>query len=688
MNKIWKLCAAGLFLASTSLAASINWDPAQTISGDTDVSTTGAQVFGVSFTTATTGSRTVNGEVFNFYNTGAGRGDATNTANTIININSYMTDTFINPNAGAFGTGVTFNMLSLEYQKVIADALYNSPGSNAITFANLTVGNEYEVQLWVADCRNNLNGTSVLELDGDGTFGSGTMVDFNVANDLSNAQSGTFVADGIGQWITGAFVADSTNQTFRMDGYRADAITNTAVMVALDTKRQLQALQLRITDGASAVITPSATSGYTPLEVEFDGSRSFSSGTITNYSWTFGDGNTANGMLVTNTYTSENDFTASLTVMDDQGNTTSDSVLITVEDEPLVAVATATPTSGIEPLVVAFDGSASTASAGGTISSYSWNFGDGNTDSGAMVSNTYMTNGIYTAELVVNDSNGQSDTNTVSITVTPAPIMVTWGSAQDIVGDSDVSLNGTAVFAAAFRVAGDVTVNGVVFSGGGTAGTMRNSNVYGTNLVYQVGSNADTAFANNTSSFTNLTAAYQNLLKSALYQPPSAGLTETLTLGNLTVGKTYELQLWVNDPRDANVKFAGRTETVDGTTKMFYNAAGSGGEPGQYVTGTFTANWITQDFTLVAAHESNATLASFQLNALQLRDITASDIGDVTIGVSGSDVVLTWESGVICDVWTNADLAFPSWGAAESGVSSPVTNAIGSEPQLFYELRY
>ena len=80
------------------------------------------------------------------------------------------------------------------------------------------------------------------------------------------------------------------------------------------------------------------------------------------------------------------------------------------------AVATADPTSGAAPLVVSFDGSTST-DPDGTIASHSWNFGDGDTDTGATVDHTYDTAGSYTAVLTVTDNRGRTDTAPVSIEV-------------------------------------------------------------------------------------------------------------------------------------------------------------------------------------------------------------------------------------------------------------------------------
>ena len=56
----------------------------------------------------------------------------------------------------------------------------------------------------------------------------------------------------------------------------------------------------------------------------FDASGSFDpDGAITSYGWTFGDGGTATGLTTTHTYTSHGNFTARLTVTDNQGATES-----------------------------------------------------------------------------------------------------------------------------------------------------------------------------------------------------------------------------------------------------------------------------------------------------------------------------------------------------------------------------
>ncbi len=87
---------------------------------------------------------------------------------------------------------------------------------------------------------------------------------------------------------------------------------------------------------------------------------------------------------------------------------------------PPTAVVSASPTSGVAPLEVMFDGTGSYDSDG-TIVSYAWNFGDGTTGSGAAVSHTYDTDGTFTATLTVTDDLGATSSDTVAIVVDPDP---------------------------------------------------------------------------------------------------------------------------------------------------------------------------------------------------------------------------------------------------------------------------
>jgi hypothetical protein len=84
-----------------------------------------------------------------------------------------------------------------------------------------------------------------------------------------------------------------------------------------------------------AVIIAKPVRGYSPLKVNFSGQKSYSkSGRIVSYDWDLGDGDTSTKKNPENTYWSTTyglrNFTATLTVRDDAGNTSSVSTVIEV----------------------------------------------------------------------------------------------------------------------------------------------------------------------------------------------------------------------------------------------------------------------------------------------------------------------------------------------------------------------
>jgi PKD repeat protein len=87
---------------------------------------------------------------------------------------------------------------------------------------------------------------------------------------------------------------------------------------------------------------------------------------------------------------------------------------------PPVAVADSNITSGYAPLTVAFNGSGSTDDDG-TIMTYLWNFGDGNTGSGVTATHTYETDGDFNATLTVTDNRGAQTISTPPITIQVDP---------------------------------------------------------------------------------------------------------------------------------------------------------------------------------------------------------------------------------------------------------------------------
>jgi len=155
--------------------------------------------------------------------------------------------------------------------------------------------------------------------------------------------------------------------------------------------------------------------------LSFDGSGSTDNSKITSYEWAFGDGNTATGKTPSNTYNDPGGYTVELTVTDNAGNTDTNTLSVAVTDvtDP-TANASNSSTAGVVGDPIEFDGTTSTDN--GEITSYEWDFDDGTTDTGEAVSHTFADTGAYEVELRVVDRDGNTDTDTVPVTVDPAAI--------------------------------------------------------------------------------------------------------------------------------------------------------------------------------------------------------------------------------------------------------------------------
>ena len=81
----------------------------------------------------------------------------------------------------------------------------------------------------------------------------------------------------------------------------------------------------------TALESASPTSGTAPLAVSFSATGSSDpDGTIAAYNWNFGDGTTGSGVNASHTYTTSGTFTATLSVTDNSGATSTTSAIITV----------------------------------------------------------------------------------------------------------------------------------------------------------------------------------------------------------------------------------------------------------------------------------------------------------------------------------------------------------------------
>ncbi|MCM2679205.1 glycoside hydrolase family 6 protein [Echinimonas agarilytica] len=106
-----------------------------------------------------------------------------------------------------------------------------------------------------------------------------------------------------------------------------------------------------------------------------------------------------------------------------------------------IAVATSDITSGDAPLSVMFDATGSSDPDGpdGNLT-YSWNFGDGTTASGDMVSHTYNSAGIYLATVTVSDGEKESSAS-ISITAVGNEAPIASASASPVSGSAPLDVD-------------------------------------------------------------------------------------------------------------------------------------------------------------------------------------------------------------------------------------------------------
>lgn len=174
----------------------------------------------------------------------------------------------------------------------------------------------------------------------------------------------------------------------------------------------------------TASFTVAPTEPKTNQSVTFDASASVDpDGTITAYTWEFGDQTTGQNKIVTHVYKTAGTYTVKLTVTDDKGAQSSVTKEITVTEappnEPPFAKFDFTPATATVNESVSFD--ASESRDDGQIVKYQWDFGDGASGEGQQVSHTYKTAGTFTVKLTVTDDRGATNSITRSVIVRNAP---------------------------------------------------------------------------------------------------------------------------------------------------------------------------------------------------------------------------------------------------------------------------
>ena len=161
---------------------------------------------------------------------------------------------------------------------------------------------------------------------------------------------------------------------------------------------------------------PTANFNFTVVcEIDTTSFTDLSTGSVTDWSWNFGDGSPLNTNQNPNYfYGNDGTYSVSLTVTNPANCTNTLTQLVNVSTVPVANFSTGSTCLGSV--------SSFTDLSTGITSAWQWNFGDGTPiDNNQNPTHVYAAIGTYTVELIAMAGNGCSDTISFPITVTPIP---------------------------------------------------------------------------------------------------------------------------------------------------------------------------------------------------------------------------------------------------------------------------
>ena len=193
---------------------------------------------------------------------------------------------------------------------------------------------------------------------------------------------------------------------------------------------------ISVTEGVAAGFSASVTTGTAPLAVDF---TDLSTGSPTSWFWDFGDATTDILQNPSHIYTVAGTYSVMLIATGVCGPDTLIQTDLIVVDAPPAPVAgfSGTPVSGCAPLEVAF-----TDESSGDITSWDWDFGDGNLDTVQNPIHVYATAGLFTVSLTVTGPGG-GDTKVITDYITVEDPVVAAFAPSDTTGMGPLTIDFT-----------------------------------------------------------------------------------------------------------------------------------------------------------------------------------------------------------------------------------------------------
>ncbi|MBA3520973.1 MAG: PKD domain-containing protein, partial [Gemmatimonadales bacterium] len=300
-------------------------------------------------------------------------------------------------------------------------------------------------------------------------------------------------------------------------------------------------------------------------------------GTVTGWSWDFGDGGSSAIRNPSHTYAAEGSYQVTLIATDNDAATGTVTKTVVVTPPAPNTAPEADFSESCTALACSFtDGS---SDEDGSVTGWSWEFGDGGSAGGRSPSHTYADGGEYQVTLIATDNDEAADTVTRTVTVTPPP------PNERPTAEFTASCDGLTCGFTDTSSDGDGSVTGWSWDfGDGGSSTARNpSHTYGSGGAYEVTLTArDDGDATGTVTQTvTVTAPPPNSAPTAAFTESCSGLTCTFTDGSSDGDGTVRGWSWnFGDGGSSTERNPSHTYAADGSFEVTLVATDDDGDTG------------------------------------------------------------------------------------------------------------
>jgi PKD repeat protein len=489
--------------------------------------------------------------------------------------------------------------------------------------------------------------------------------------DTSTASGSATITQWSWNFGTGSSPATSTSHTPSSLSYSSSG--QKTVSLTITDSNGKTSTTTRLVNVGTTTIAPTAEftiSNSNPnvgQSVTFTDVSTDSSGTINQWSWSFGDGTTSTVQNPTHSYTTQGIKTVTLTVTDSLSHTSTATHTIDVNDyAPPLASFTYAPTTIATGQTVTFT-DASTAGSG-TINQWSWNFGSGATPTTSTTqspSASFATAGQQTVSLTVTDSNSKTSTTTQTLTInspTPTgqvaliittPATATAGSAfsatitardesgnlltnyastitftssdsQAILPGTSTLTAGTGTFSVTLKTVGSETITVSDGTETSTSGIITVNPAPATKLIYTAGTSQSITISDvssvitvqrqdqygNPSTTGALTVTLASTSGNGLFYSNSAGTTRITTV-TIADGSSSANFYYMDSNTGTPTLTASSSGITSATTQFTINTnllVYTGGAPQTLPTGTMSSTITIERQTTTGSHYSTGAI--------------------------------------------------------------------------------